>query len=48
MPAMLRNSKCEKIIWKILPKPLNLTEKKTKKEQYIDERLNMAWLARQR
>jgi len=45
---MLRTEKSEKIMWKILPKPLNLTEKKTEKQKYIDERINMAWLARQR
>ncbi len=48
MPAMLRPEKCEKIIWTILPKPLNLMAKKTEQEKEIDRRTNMAWLARQR
>lgn len=48
MPAMLRTRASEKIIWKILPKPFNLIEKKTEEQKRIDARLNMAWLARQR
>lgn len=48
MPAMIRTKESEKIMWQILPKPMNLTEKKTPKQVYIDSRINNAWLARQR
>lgn len=48
MPAMLRTEKAYKIIWKILPQPLNQGQKKTEKEKEIDRKVNLAWIARQR
>lgn len=48
MPAQIRTKFMQKIVWSILPKPANLTQKKTEKEREIDQKLNMAWIARQR
>lgn len=48
MPAQVRSKEADKILWKILPVPLNLVEKKTEKQKVIDQRINLAWIARQR
>lgn len=48
MPAMLRTQKSEKLIWKILPKPLNKTEKKTEEQKHLDNMLLAQWTQRQR
>lgn len=48
MPAMLRSKKAQKIMWEILPKPFNLTEKKSKQQEAIDKQLLQQWTQRQR
>ncbi len=48
MPAMVRSKKSEKIIWQILPKPLNKTEKKSPEQERLDKMLLQQWTQRQR
>lgn len=48
MPAMLRSYKSSKIIWKILPKPLSFTEKKSAEQERLDRELLQQWTQRQR
>lgn len=48
MPAMLRSKKSSKIVWSILPKPLNLCEKKSVKQEQLDKQLLQQWTQRQR
>ena len=48
MPGMIRSKKSEKLIWKILQKPLNKTEKKSPDEERLDKQLLQQWTQRQR
>jgi hypothetical protein len=48
MPGMIRSKKSEKLIWKILTKPLNKTEKKSPDEERLDKQLLQQWTQRQR
>lgn len=49
MPGMLRTSKrADVVAWKILPKPANMTDKKTKRQREVDQRLNVQWIQRAR
>lgn len=48
MPAMLRSKKSEKIVWSILEKPFNLTEKKNDEQKRLDKQLLQQWTQRQR
>lgn len=48
MPAMIRSKKSEKLIWKILPKPFNKTEKKSAEQERLDKQLLQQWTQRQR